>query len=142
MPIGRLRAPHQQREQILAYAIANRQEWERTCARSRHLVITADTELRRRHARTRLLLRITGWRAADKVVTSVGAQERVGGGVGIGVQLLLPARLGAGEHSRGDREIRQEPDEVGRDSPIRARRRRAGRDNDAGHSSHWQLVLA
>ena len=44
-----LRDAYQQREQSLAQAMADRQEWEQATAQSRHLAITADTELRRRH---------------------------------------------------------------------------------------------
>ena len=39
---------YQQREQALAQAMADRQEWEQATARSRRLAITADAELRRR----------------------------------------------------------------------------------------------
>ena len=44
-----LRDLYQQREQTLAEIMADRQEWERATARSRHLAIAADAELRRRH---------------------------------------------------------------------------------------------
>jgi hypothetical protein len=44
-----LRDIYQQREQALAQAMADRQEWERTTEQSRRLAITADAELRRRH---------------------------------------------------------------------------------------------
>jgi hypothetical protein len=44
-----LRDLHQQQEQTLAQAMADRQEWEHVTARSRHLAIAADAELRRRH---------------------------------------------------------------------------------------------
>ena len=44
-----LRDLYQQREQTLAQAMADRQEWEHATARSRHLAIAADAELRRRH---------------------------------------------------------------------------------------------
>ena len=44
-----LRDLYQQREQTLAQAMADRQDWEHTTADSRHLAIAADTELRRRH---------------------------------------------------------------------------------------------
>ena len=44
-----LRDHYQQREQTFAQAMADRQEWEQATARSRHLAIAADAELRRRH---------------------------------------------------------------------------------------------
>ena len=44
-----LRDHYQQREQALAQAMADRQEWEQATAGSRHLAIAADAELRRRH---------------------------------------------------------------------------------------------
>ena len=44
-----MRDLYQQREQALAQVMADRQEWERATAGSRHLAIAADTELRRRH---------------------------------------------------------------------------------------------
>jgi hypothetical protein len=44
-----LRDIYQQREQALAQATADRQEWERATEQPRRLAITADTELRRRH---------------------------------------------------------------------------------------------
>ena len=44
-----LRDLYQQREHTLAQAMADRQDWEHTTAASRHLAISADTELRRRH---------------------------------------------------------------------------------------------
>jgi len=44
-----LRDLHQQQEQTLAHTMADRQEWEHITARSRHLAIAADAELRRRH---------------------------------------------------------------------------------------------
>ena len=44
-----LRDHYQQREQPFAQAMADRQEWEQATARSRHLAIAADAELRRRH---------------------------------------------------------------------------------------------
>jgi hypothetical protein len=40
---------YQQREQTLARAIADRQEWEHATEQSLHLAIAADSELRRRH---------------------------------------------------------------------------------------------
>ena len=40
---------YQQRERTLAQTMADRQEWEHATARSRHLAIAADAELRRRH---------------------------------------------------------------------------------------------
>jgi hypothetical protein len=44
-----LRDHHQQQEQALAQAMADRQEWEHATAQSRQLAIAADIELRRRH---------------------------------------------------------------------------------------------
>jgi hypothetical protein len=44
-----LRDLYQQKEHAVAQAMADRQDWEHTTAASRHLVIAADTELRRRH---------------------------------------------------------------------------------------------
>ena len=44
-----LRDHYQQREHTLAQAMADRQEWEHATARTRHLAIAADAELRRRH---------------------------------------------------------------------------------------------
>ena len=44
-----LRDHYQQREQTLAQAMADRQEWEHATDQSRHLAIAADAELRRRH---------------------------------------------------------------------------------------------
>jgi hypothetical protein len=44
-----LRDHYQQREQILTQAVADRQEWEHATARTRHLAIAADAELRRCH---------------------------------------------------------------------------------------------
>ena len=44
-----LRDFYQHRQQTFAQAIADRQEWEQATARSRHLAIAADAELRRRH---------------------------------------------------------------------------------------------
>ena len=44
-----LRGDYQQREQILTQAVTDRQEWEHATARTRHLAIAADAELRRRH---------------------------------------------------------------------------------------------
>ncbi len=44
-----LRDQYQQREQTLAQAMADRQEWEHATARSRHLAVAADAGLRRRH---------------------------------------------------------------------------------------------
>jgi hypothetical protein len=44
-----LRDFYQQREQTFAQVMADRQEWEQAIARSRHLAIAADAELRRRH---------------------------------------------------------------------------------------------
>jgi hypothetical protein len=44
-----LRSLYQQRELTFAQAMADRQEWEQVTARSRHLAIAADAELRRRH---------------------------------------------------------------------------------------------
>jgi len=40
---------YQQREQVLAQGMADRQEWEQATAGTRHLAIAADAELRRRH---------------------------------------------------------------------------------------------
>jgi hypothetical protein len=40
---------YRQREQTLAQAMADRQDWEQATAASRHLAIAADAELRRRH---------------------------------------------------------------------------------------------
>ena len=44
-----MRDHYQQQGQALAQAMADRQEWEHATARSRHLAIAADAELRRRH---------------------------------------------------------------------------------------------
>jgi hypothetical protein len=44
-----LRDLYQQQEQALAQAAADRQDWEHATAPARHLAITADAELRRRH---------------------------------------------------------------------------------------------
>jgi hypothetical protein len=44
-----LRGHYQQREQILTQAASDRQDWEHATARTRHLAIAADAELRRRH---------------------------------------------------------------------------------------------
>jgi conjugative relaxase-like TrwC/TraI family protein len=44
-----LRDLYQQREHTFAQAMADRQDWEHVTAASRHLAITADAELRRRH---------------------------------------------------------------------------------------------
>ena len=44
-----LRDAYQQREQTLAQAVADRQEWEHATGGSRRLAIAADAELRRRH---------------------------------------------------------------------------------------------
>jgi len=44
-----LRDFYQHRQQTFAQAMADRQEWEQATARSRHIAIAADTELRRRH---------------------------------------------------------------------------------------------
>jgi hypothetical protein len=44
-----LRDFYQQREHTFAQAMTGRQVWEQAIARSRHLAIAADTELRRRH---------------------------------------------------------------------------------------------
>jgi hypothetical protein len=44
-----LRHLYQQREQALAQAMADRQDWEHTTVGSRRLAIAADAELRRRH---------------------------------------------------------------------------------------------
>ena len=44
-----LRDLYQQREHTLAQTMAGREEWEHATARSRHLAIAADAELRRRH---------------------------------------------------------------------------------------------
>ncbi len=44
-----LRDHYQQQEQTIAQAMADRQEWEHATAGSRHLAITANAELRRRH---------------------------------------------------------------------------------------------
>jgi hypothetical protein len=44
-----LRDHYQQREQIFAQALADRQEWEHATAEPRRLAIAADAELRRRH---------------------------------------------------------------------------------------------
>jgi conjugative relaxase-like TrwC/TraI family protein len=44
-----MRDLYQHREQILAPAMADRQEWERATGQSRRLAIAADAELRRRH---------------------------------------------------------------------------------------------
>jgi hypothetical protein len=44
-----LRDLYQQREQNLAQAMADRQDWEHATAASRHLALAADAELRRRH---------------------------------------------------------------------------------------------
>jgi hypothetical protein len=44
-----LRDHYQRREQVFAQAMADRQEWDQVTAGSRHMAITADAELRRRH---------------------------------------------------------------------------------------------
>jgi hypothetical protein len=44
-----LRDHYQRREQALAQAMADRQEWEHATAQSRQLAMAADAELRRRH---------------------------------------------------------------------------------------------
>jgi hypothetical protein len=44
-----LRDLYQQRDDTLAQAMADRQDWEHATTSSRHLAIAADTELRRRH---------------------------------------------------------------------------------------------
>ena len=44
-----MRDHYQQQGQALAQAMADRREWEQATAHSRHLAITADAELRRRH---------------------------------------------------------------------------------------------
>jgi hypothetical protein len=44
-----LRDHYQRREQILTQAVTDRQDWEHATARTRHLAIAADAELRRRH---------------------------------------------------------------------------------------------
>jgi conjugative relaxase-like TrwC/TraI family protein len=49
-----LRDHYQQREQALAQAMADRQEWEHATAGSRRLAIAADAELRRRHPGRRI----------------------------------------------------------------------------------------
>jgi len=49
-----LRDHYQQREQILAQAMAGRQEWEHATAQPRRLAVAADAELRRRHPRQQI----------------------------------------------------------------------------------------
>ena len=49
-----LRDHYQQREQVLSQAMADRNEWERVTARTRHLAIAADAELRRRHPQQKI----------------------------------------------------------------------------------------
>ena len=49
-----LRDHYQQREQTLTQAMADRKEWEHATARSRHLAIAADAELRRRHPQQKI----------------------------------------------------------------------------------------
>ena len=49
-----LRDHYQQREQALTHAMADRQEWEHATARTRHLAIAADAELRRRHPQQKI----------------------------------------------------------------------------------------
>jgi hypothetical protein len=49
-----LRDHYQRREQALAQAMANREEWDHATASARRLAIAADAELRRRHPRRRI----------------------------------------------------------------------------------------
>ena len=49
-----LRDHYQQREQVLSQAMADRNEWEHVTARTRHLAIAADAELRRRHPQQKI----------------------------------------------------------------------------------------
>jgi conjugative relaxase-like TrwC/TraI family protein len=68
-----LRDHYQQQEQALAQAMADRPEWEQATARSRHLAIAADAELRRRHP-TR---KIEPLRSAEPVpVSDAGRQHQ------------------------------------------------------------------
>ena len=49
-----LRDHYRQREQILTQTMADRNEWEHVTARSRHLAIAADAELRRRYPQQKI----------------------------------------------------------------------------------------
>jgi conjugative relaxase-like TrwC/TraI family protein len=70
---GALRDLYQQREQTLAQLMADRQEWGQVTARSRHLAIAADTELRRRYPD----LKIEPLSAAEPVPASDAGREHV-----------------------------------------------------------------
>ena len=67
-----LRDIYQQREQALAQATADRQEWERATEQSRRLAITADAELRRRHPGQK----IEPLRSAEPVLASDTGREQ------------------------------------------------------------------
>ena len=64
--------PYQQREQVLTQAMADRNEWEHVTARSRHLAIAADAELRRRHPQQK----IDPLRSAEPVSPQLTTEHR------------------------------------------------------------------
>jgi hypothetical protein len=69
-----LRDIYRQREQALAQAMADRQEWERATEQSRRLAITADAELRRRHPDQK----IEPLRSAETALASDTRREQPG----------------------------------------------------------------
>ncbi len=68
-----LRDHYQQQEQTLTQAKADRQEWEHATARTRHLAIAADAELRRRHPGQK----IEPLRSAEPVPVSDAEREQL-----------------------------------------------------------------
>ena len=68
-----LRDHYQQRENIFAQAMADRQEWEHATEQSRHLAIASDAELRRRHPARK----IEPLRSAEQGPVSDSERERL-----------------------------------------------------------------
>jgi hypothetical protein len=85
---------YQQREQALARAMTDRQEWEQATVGSRRLAIAADTELRRRHANRK----IEPLRSAEAAMVSDAQRQH---------PALIPRQRGSESISIRDLEAQQ-----------------------------------
>ena len=99
-----LRDIYQQREQALAQATADRQEWERATEQSRRLAITADAELRRRHPGQK----IEPLRSAEPVLASDTGREQPDPALGGKLTEIAP---GIGDLAAQHQAFRAEMDE-------------------------------
>jgi hypothetical protein len=99
-----LRDIYQQREQALAQATADRQEWERATEQSRRLAIAADAELRRRHPGQK----IEPLRSAEPVLASDTGREQPDPALG---GKLTEMALGIGDQAAQHQAFRAEMNE-------------------------------